>query len=119
MNTTRQIFLNEIILNVSVGVNPEEKINRQNVIISVTVDVTEPTKPIDDAIEHVLSYDDILKDVERIVLSGHTNLLETLAERIKDCVLQYPHATGVTIMIEKPDIYAHVKTAGVRLSCSR
>ncbi|MBN8521407.1 MAG: dihydroneopterin aldolase [Alphaproteobacteria bacterium] len=119
MNTTHQIFLKEIVLNASVGVNPEEKNNRQNVIVSVTVDVKTPEKPIEDTIEHVLSYDDILKDVERIVLSGHTHLLEILAERIKDSVLCYPQAAGVTVIVEKPDIYEHVKTAGVKLTCSR
>jgi dihydroneopterin aldolase len=119
MNATRQIFLKEIVLNASVGVNPEEKVNRQNLIISVTVDVNEPENPVDDTIEHVLSYDDILKDVEQIILSGHTNLLETLAERIKDSVFCYKQAMGVTVVVEKPDIYTHVKTAGVKLSCVR
>lgn len=68
-----------------------------------------------------LDYDPLLKEVTRIVSSERYTLLEALAQRIADAVLESPLAYSVVVRVKKPNppIDAEVSSVGVELRRGR
>jgi dihydroneopterin aldolase len=58
---------------------------------------------IDDDVDKILSYDKVTEAISDEVFAERVNLLETLAERIADRVLNEPQAHRVFVRIEKLD----------------
>jgi dihydroneopterin aldolase len=80
-----------------------ERSNPQRVRFNVEAEVARATKPARD-MRDVLSYDIITDGIRLIAAEGHIPLLETLAERIANLVLDHPQVQRVTVKIEKIQI---------------
>jgi dihydroneopterin aldolase len=52
----------------------------------------------------VLSYDVITDGIRLMTSEGHVALVETLAERIAEFVLDHPRVLRVTVRVEKLDV---------------
>ena len=99
----RRVFVRDLVLNGKVGAYPEERLAEQHVRFSVHADIVGVAEPVDDQLASVFSYDRIVDAIRKILADGHTNLLETLAERIADFCLEEPRVSRVHVQIEKLD----------------
>ncbi|MEL6521368.1 MAG: dihydroneopterin aldolase, partial [Pseudomonadota bacterium] len=70
---------------------------------NVEVEVAHSDEPISDDVDRILSYDTIVQSIHAALAAERLNLLETLAERIADLLLQEPRARRVHVRIEKLD----------------
>ncbi len=112
----RHVFVRDLMLNASIGVYAQEKDRQQRIRINVDLSVEE-TPIIDGNVESVVCYDSVVRKIRVIVDSGHIHLVETLAERIADMVLQDRRVRGVRVRVEKLD--AVPDTAGVGVEIER
>ena len=99
----QRVFVRDLVLSGKVGAYPEEKDADQRVRFSVHADLHAFSEPVDDQLAKVFSYDGIVNAIRTILSDGHTNLLETLAERIADFCLAEPRVARVHVQIEKLD----------------
>lgn len=99
----------------SVGINDFEKNKQQRVIINVEIGVKPNNGAQSDNIGDVLSYADIIIDIEKIAYGQHFNLVEKLAEQIANSILKYPQALYTRIRVEKPDVFIHAAGVGVEI----
>ncbi len=115
----RHVFVRDLEIEARIGIYPEEKANPQRIIVNIDLSVEESDDPGSDDINSVVSYEAVVKNVERIVAEGHVNLIETLAERIARSCLSDRRVVVARVRIEKPDIIRNTRSVGVEIERTR
>ena len=98
-----RISLRDHIVEVEIGAFQSERGTTQRICFNVVVEVKSVHQVIDDDVDKILSYDKVTQAISDEVFAERVNLLETLAERIADRVLNEPQAHRVFVRIEKLD----------------
>ena len=98
-----RISLRDHIVEVEIGAFQSERGTTQRICFNVVVEVKPVHQVIDDDVDKILSYDKVTEAISDEVFAERVNLLETLAERIADRVLNEPQAHRVFVRIEKLD----------------
>jgi dihydroneopterin aldolase len=112
----RRIAFRKLRLHASIGVLPHEIRVRQPLLFDVDVYVREDaTPPRQDRIDEVLDYRKVREAVLELAGSGHTNLLETLCDRIAERLLALPHVAAVRLTVEKPNAFDDTDAVGVEV----
>lgn len=88
---------------VEIGAFQSERDTLQRIRFNVVLEVAQSTAAKSDDVDQVLSYDTITDAIEEQLAFERLNLLETLAERIAECILEHPCAVRVFVRIEKLD----------------
>ena len=115
----RHVFVRDLEIEARIGIYPEEKANPQRIIVNIDLSVEEGDDPGSDDISSVVSYELVVKTVERIVAEGHVNLVETLAERIATSCLSDRRVVAARVRIEKPDVISNTRSVGVEIERTR
>jgi len=116
----RHVFVRDMILSASIGVYQHEHDDRQRVRINVDLAVDDETARTGvmvgpDELNRVVNYEKIVVAVRAIVASGHTRLVETMAERIAEACLLDARVRCARIRVEKLDIFADATSVGVEV----
>lgn len=109
----RHVFVRDLEINAYIGIYEQEKVKAQKVIVNIDLSVKEGSG--DDDISHVVSYEVVVKKVEAIVAAGHTNLVETLCEKIAESCLKDARVMAARVRVEKPDIIPNARSVGVEI----
>lgn len=115
----RRVFVRDLELMASVGVFELEKRYEQRVLVSVDLRVNDDYDGQSDNLSAVLDYGAVVAGIRAIVETGHTNLLETLAERIAEVCLADPRVMQTVVRLEKPDIVPGCRSVGIEIERSR
>lgn len=105
------------------GVNDFEKQNGQIFLIDVKLKFKSLSKPcVSDDLNDTVSYSKVIKTVSKVAAEKKYNLLETLAEKIANAILdEYSLVQKVSVSVKKP--MAPIKTSfdyvGVKITRSR
>jgi dihydroneopterin aldolase len=99
----------------SVGVFEMEKRYEQRLIVSVELWVTDDYDGQSDMLSAVLDYGSVVTRIRTIVETGHTNLLETLAEQIASVCLADSRVVRTIVKLEKPDIVPGCRSVGIEI----
>jgi dihydroneopterin aldolase len=102
-----------------IGIYEHEKRDPQRIIVNIDLSVKEGDGPKDDDISHVVSYEIVVKKVEAIIAEGHTNLVETLCEKIAAACLRDKRVMAARVRVEKPDIIPNARSVGVEIERQR
>ena len=113
----RHVFVRDLEILSSIGIYEQEKLKPQRIIVNIDLSVQEGSG--DDDISHVVSYEIIVKKVEAIIAEGHTNLVETLCEKIAATCLKDSRVMAARVRVEKPDIIPNARSVGVEIERSR
>jgi dihydroneopterin aldolase len=115
----RHVFVRDLELMALIGIYDHEKKDPQRIIVNIDLSVTEGEGPKDDDISHVVSYEIVVKKVEAIIAEGHTNLVETLCEKIAASCLRDKRVAAARVRVEKPDIIPNARSVGVEIERQR
>lgn len=98
-----------------IGINHDERRERQDVVIdiSITVDLGKPGRS--DNIDDALNYRDVKKQVLGFVEQSSFRLIEALAGAIADICLGYRGVEEVRVRVDKPSALRFAKTVGVEI----
>jgi FolB domain-containing protein len=111
----RCIVVDDLRLDVFIGVHEHEKLARQQVSITLHMFVRDDaaTARSDDLADHV-SYADVIAGLkERASSRRHTELVETLAEEVADLALVDGRVESVVVDVRKTQIIPEAKGVGV------
>jgi D-erythro-7,8-dihydroneopterin triphosphate epimerase len=98
---TGTIRIKKLRLRAIIGINPEERLNKQDLMLNVTL-VTDLQKAIEtDAEATALNYRSITKKIIHYVENSEFYLLEKLADSILQIVLQDPLVLNATVEVDK------------------
>jgi len=114
-----QIHIKDLLVRAIIGINDEERINRQDVIINLTLFAdTRPAAASDD-IAHAVNYRTIAKNVIDFAESSQFLLVEKLAEEIARLCFQESGVERVIVTVEKPTALRFARTVGITIDRSR
>lgn len=113
------IFLNDFMIDANIGVYKHEKIKGQPLRINIIAKVKNPKKINDDKLYSVVCYNQISKKIKKIIKSGHTILLEKLAEKIFQECFKNKRIQTMKIRLEKLDAIQEAESAGIEVERSR
>ncbi len=115
----RHVFVRDLDLLALIGIYDHEKVKPQRIVVNVDLSVQEAHGPMSDDIDHVVSYEIVVKKIEAIVAAGHVNLVETLAEKFAEACLRDKRVLAARVRIEKPDIIPNARSVGVEIERGR
>jgi dihydroneopterin aldolase len=114
--TYRRVFINNLRLDIFIGIYDFEKEAPQAVQISMDIFVPETALDLDENIDNVVCYERLVNNIKEIALKGHINLVETLGERIAQMGLKEPRVSHLTVKIEKMDIFPEAQSVGIEIT---
>lgn len=108
-----RVFVHDLVLPARIGIHPYERELAQRVRFNVDLAVAEDGAPAD--ISQVVSYEDVVLGIKRIIAAGHIDLVETLAESIAQFCLADPRVIAARIRVEKLDVFDEAESVGVEI----
>jgi FolB domain-containing protein len=112
---TDQIQIKDLLLRTIIGVNEEERRDRQDVLINMILYVdTRPAGESDD-IDQAVNYRALTKRVIQLVETSQFYLVEKLAAEIAAICLDDPRVERVRVTVEKPGALRFAQSVGVTI----
>jgi dihydroneopterin aldolase len=113
------VFLRGLEVEAVIGIWEWERRIRQVVRIDLEMGVDVPRAAASDSIEDTLNYKAVAKRVQEFVAASSFQLVETLAQRIADLVLEEFQVPWIRITINKPGAIRGARDVGVSIRRSR
>ena len=115
MRGLRHVFVNRLAVEASIGIHPHERENKQTIWLTIDAGVLEESASAE-AIGDVVCYEDMCKTATALASDGHIDLVETLAERIADRLMEDPRLVQIRVQIEKPEAIDQAASVGIAIS---
>ena len=113
------IEIRDLLLRAIVGINPDERVNRQDVLLNLTLQADLRPAAKSDDIEDAVNYRTIAKEVIEFVEQSRFNLVEALAEAIAALCLRDERVSRVCVNVQKPGALRFAQSVGVTIERSR
>ena len=110
-----KIFISDLLLRCIIGINPEERNKRQDVLLNVTLFADLSKAGQSDDIDDTINYKRIKTDVIEIVENSSYYLVERMAQRIADACLSVSGVEAVRVRVDKPGALRFARSVGVEL----
>ncbi len=115
-----KIEIKDLLVRGILGINPEERKNRQDILVNVTMWVDTRQAGISDAIEDAVNYKTITKAILAHVEGGAPMLVERLvAEIARIAVAGDERVQAVQVSVEKPTALRFARSVGITIYRSR
>lgn len=103
------------------GVLPEEKVRRQPFRLDIDIEVDLAAPSATDDLTDTVNYGEVLATLERVLEAERFELLERLAGRVVELIMENPlvAAVGVTVHKLRPPVPQNVESTGVQIRRER
>jgi dihydroneopterin aldolase/D-erythro-7,8-dihydroneopterin triphosphate epimerase len=110
------IEIHDLLLRTIIGVNPDERVNCQDVIVNVRLETDLAPAGRSDDLEDAVNYRTITKDIIDRVEASSFRLVERLAEEIAGVCLRDARVSRVTVSVQKPGALRFARSVGVTIT---
>ena len=110
-----RILIKDLFMRAIIGVNAEERREKQDVLINITMFADLKEAGQSDSIEDTVDYKKIKKEVLRFTENSSFMLAEALAEGIARVCLSDYRVKAVRVLVEKPGALRFARSAGVEI----
>jgi len=114
-----QILIRDLFLRTIIGINDDERSNRQDVLINITLDTDTRRAGQSDDIADAVNYRTLTKRVIDLVERSQFYLVEKLAEEIAQLCLSDELVTAAKVTVEKPAALRFARSVGVSIERNR
>ncbi len=114
-----KIFIRDLALRCIIGIFPEERREKQDVIINVEMHVDLRKAGRSDDLNDTVNYKSIKKAILALVETSRFQLIESLAENIADIALADEKVQQVTVTIDKPGALRFARASAVEITRTR
>ena len=111
-----RIHIRDVSVLCIIGINPEERVEKQAVVINLTLyaDLSEAART--DRIEDTIDYKTVKKEVRKAVEASDFFLLERLAEHVAEIALRPAKVQRVDVCIDKPGALRFARSVAVEMT---
>ena len=111
------IILDSLQVSALCGALPEERVRRQPFVIDVEIEADLSVSGASDDLDDTINYGEVTEAIHTTVTTEQYTLLERMAQRVAEVVLEQPLATGVTVSVMKvrPPVPELLTSSGVRI----
>ena len=110
------VIIKNLIIDASIGIHEHEKIKKQRVSISLSIEVVDNISLVDQKIENFLSYENVINNIKLIINKGHIDLVETLSYEILSNIFSDSRASKIWLKIEKLDVFKEAQSVGLEIT---
>jgi len=114
-----KILIRDLLVRGIIGVNEDERVSPQDILINLALEVDTRTAGQTDRIEDAVNYRTIAKQVIAYAESSNHLLVEKLAAEIARLCLVHSGVNRVTVRVEKPGALRFARSAGVEITRTR
>jgi dihydroneopterin aldolase/D-erythro-7,8-dihydroneopterin triphosphate epimerase len=116
---TDQIQIKDLHLRTIIGINDEERRNRQDVLINVTLYADTRAAGRSDHIDDAVNYRTITKAIIAMVETSSFFLVEKMAAEIAGICLADPRVERARVRVEKPGALRFARSVGIEIERGR
>ena len=115
-----KIRIKNLLIRTYIGFNPEELVNKQDVIINLEIEANisdmamEADEPVD-----IFDYKTITKKIISLVQDGRFKLLEVLTKNILDLIMEDEKVQRAKVEVDKPHALRFAESVSVVMEASR
>ena len=114
-----RILIKDLFLRTIIGINSDERANRQDVLINLALETDTRAAGESDDIADAVNYRTVAKQVIDLVENSRFFLVERMAEEIAKLCLADERVARVSVRIEKPAALRFARSVGVAIERSR
>ena len=114
-----KIYIRDLALRCIIGIYPEERREKQDVIINVEMHCDLRAAGKSDDLHDTVDYKSIKKAILKLVESSHFQLIEALAENIAAIALADSKVSEVVVTVDKPGALRFAKSSAVEITRTR
>jgi FolB domain-containing protein len=116
---TDQIRIRDLLLRTVIGINDEERRDRQDVLVNIVLHADLRSAGASDDIQDAVNYRTLTKRVIKRVEESQFYLVEKLAAEIAAICLEEPRVERVQVRVEKPGALRFARSVGVEIDRTR
>ena len=115
-----KILIKDLLLRGIVGINPDERVNRQDILLNLTLFADISRAAASDDIEDAVNYKSITKRIIRHVEESSDFLVEKLVSDIARIVLtEFDGVERAIVRVEKPGALRFARSVGIEIERTR
>ena len=115
-----QIHIKDLVVSGILGINPDERIHRQDILVNVTLWADTRAAAASDDIDDAVNYRTITKQLIAHIEQGDPMLVERLvAELAEICLDADQRIDAVQMTVEKPGALRHARSVGITIFRTR
>jgi len=113
------IRIKNLRLRTYIGINEEEILNKQDVVVNVKIDYDASKATGSDDMDDALNYKLITKRIIKLVEDNRFSLLEKLTSDVLEVAAEHPWVTYAEAEVDKPHALRFADSVSLCLSCSK
>lgn len=114
-----KIFIRDLALRCIIGIYPEERREKQDVVINVEMHCDLRKAGMSDDLNDTVDYKSIKKAILKLVEESRFQLIETMAEKIAAIALSAEKVQAVVVTVDKPGALRFAKSSAVEITRAR
>lgn len=114
-----KIIIKDLLLRGIIGINEDERVNRQDILINVVMFANTQAAAASDSIEDAVNYRTITKHIIRHVEASADFLVEKLVNDLARIILTEYGVERAIVRVEKPGALRFAKSVGVEIERTR
>jgi len=111
-----RILIRDLLARAILGVKPEERVHRQDVLVNVALEVDARPAAASDEIADTVNYASLAHDIVTLAEGTHYYLVEKLVSEIAWLCLDDRRVRRVSVTVEKPTAVRLARSVGVEIS---
>jgi FolB domain-containing protein len=114
-----RILISDLLVRCIIGVRDEERREKQDVVINLSLYADFRKAGKSDRIEDAVDYSAVKKRILSMAEKSQYNLVEALAEAVAEICLEQPAVSCVQVRVEKPSALRFARSVGVEITRER
>lgn len=114
-----KIFIKDLLIRGILGINPDERIEQQDIVINLVMETCIQKAGLSDDIADAINYRSVCKDIIHLVESSSYFLIERLIEEIASHVLSHYPVQAVKVRVDKPGALRFSQSVGIEIYRTR
>jgi FolB domain-containing protein len=110
-----RILIRDLLVRCVIGVHDEERRDKQDVLINLSLSVDLHKAGTSDRLEDSVDYRALNKQILTMVEHSQFHLVEALAQAVADICLKNPSIKEVSVRVEKPGALRFARSVGVEI----
>ncbi len=110
------IRIKNLKLRIIIGINPDERIHKQDVLINITADIDDSKVIQTEDINDTLNYRNLAKSVIDFVEKSEFHLLETLVDKVLNLVMSNDMVIRAEVEIDKTTVLRYCDSVSLSKS---
>jgi len=113
------IRINDLKVRVLIGAHSWEKVNKQELIINITIEYDASKACVSDKLKDALNYDSVAAKAVKIAERSHHTLIEKLSSKLLAGIMSDRRVLAAHVRVEKPQALAQARSVSFELSAER